>query len=180
MIFGATSPDGLAWTALPDPVMFFMAEGAFAGAYDHDKRACVAYMRHWYSAQRRAVSIAETRDFRRFPRPRPVLVPGYDTALHTDFYTNGHTLYPGTTDVHLMFVGEYTRGLDDCLALRLATSVDGDAFHLVPGRVAPFESDNWTPDTPDLGVNADAANMPSTARPLPAPAWFARVFVSLE
>jgi hypothetical protein len=135
-IFGATSPDGIAWTALDEPVMLYMAEGACVGSYDHDRQSCVAHTRHWYTAQRRAIGISETRDFRHFPRPRPLLVQGLGDPLDTDWYTNAHTLYPGTTDVHLMFVGEYFRGRDDCVSLRVAASVNGHTYSLAPGSVA--------------------------------------------
>ena len=146
LFFGAVSPDGLEWTGIEDPVMTFMAE-AGKPFYDVEKKRYVNYIRYWQYAQRRSIGISETEDFRRWPQPRPLLSPGLDGEPGTDYYTNAHALYPGTTDVHLFFVSKFHHGTNDCVDLFLAVSLDGDVIDLVPGGpIVPCETEDWDPD----------------------------------
>ena len=149
LFFGAVSPDGLKWTGLEKPVMTFMAE-AGKPFYDVEKEKYVNYIRYWQYAQRRSIGISETDDFHRWPQPRPLLSPSLDETPGTDFYTNSHTLYPGTTDVHLFFVSKFHHGTNDCVDLHLAVSLDGDLINFVPGGpIVPCDTENWDPDKSD-------------------------------
>lgn len=146
LLYGATSADGLHWQTLPQPVMWFMSEfnNAF---YDVERQAYVSYIRLWHVHQRRTIGKAETRDFANWPFPKPVLMPGLDDPLDTDYYTNAHSLYPGTTDIHLFFVAKYRRGSDDCSDIHLAFSLDGEFLQWVPGGpVIAQEAWEWGPD----------------------------------
>ena len=144
--FGAVSPDGLQWNGIEEPVMPFMAEGG-KPFFDVEKEKSVCYVRYWQNAQRRGIGITETEDFRLWPQPRPLLCPDFNEELGTDYYTNVHTLYPGTTDVHLFFVSKFHHGTNDCLDLYLAVSLDGDLINFVPGGpVISCETEEWDPD----------------------------------
>lgn len=146
LIFGAVSPDGFRWRTLPNPIMWFMTEfnNTF---YDTEKQSYVSYIRLWQVAQRRTIGKAETKDFANWPRPRPVLMPGLGDPVNVDYYTNAHSLYPGTSDVHLFFVTKYRRATDDCSDIHLAVSLDGDHIDFVPGGpVIPQEPWEWGPE----------------------------------
>jgi len=146
VVYGAVSPDGMKWTSLDDPVMPFMTEHV-EPFYDVEKGRYVDYPRYWHNAQRRGIGISETDDFAHWPLPRPLLCPGLGAPLTDDFYTTCHTLYPGTTDVHLFFIANYYRGTNDCVDVDLAVSLDGDLFDIVPGgRVLDCDTEAWDPD----------------------------------
>ena len=146
VFFGAESPDGLHWTPTPNPVLTFMAEEV-TPCWDAEHSRYVAYARYWQRAQRRSIGLTSTTDFHRWPLPRPILFPSYSEDLNVDYYTNCHSLYPGTSDVHLFFVSRYRRGQDDCLDLHLAVSLDGEAFDFVPGDpVVAGDATGWDPD----------------------------------
>jgi hypothetical protein len=131
VLYGAVSPDGLHWTRLPEPIMLLMAETCNP-YYDVQRQSYVCYLRYWYSAQRRGIGRAETKEFGQWPLPRPLLQPGYSGSLSTDFYTNAHATYPGHDDIHLFFVADYYRHTDRT-DIRLAVSLDGEIFDFVPG-----------------------------------------------
>ena len=61
----------------------------------------------WKRAGRRAISRAETDDFRRFPMPETVLIPRYDMHPADQLYTNCRTAIPRAPDHHLMFPAVY-------------------------------------------------------------------------
>jgi hypothetical protein len=146
LLYAATSADGLHWQTLPQPVMWFMSEfnNAF---YDVERQSYVSYIRLWHVQQRRTVGKSETHDFANWPFPKPVLMPGLDEALTTDYYTNAHSLYPGTSDIHLFFVTKYRRGSDDCSNIHLAFSLDGELLQWAPGGpVISQEPWLWGPD----------------------------------
>ena len=149
VVFGAVSPDGLAWTTLEEPLMLFHTETPESAFYDAEKQCYIAYMRDWHVMQRRSVAKSETRDFRAWPPPRPVLVPRYSDPLWMDFYTNAHTLYPGHEDIHLFFSSVYDRSTDLRDHIALAVSLDGDWFDFVPGPpVISRTAEEWDPDGP--------------------------------
>jgi len=148
VVCGAVSPDGLKWTSLDEPVMPFMTEHV-EPFYDVEKGRYVDYPRYWHNAQRRGIGINETDDFRHWPLPRPLLCPRLSSPLTDDFYTTCHSLYPGTTDVHLFFIANYYRGTNDCVDVDIAVSLDGDLFDIVPGGpVLDCDTEAWDPDQP--------------------------------
>lgn len=131
-MFGAVSPDGLHWTALPDPVMLANSDTSNRAHYDPDLGKYVAYVRMWLFG-RRAVGRAETDDFRRWPLPEPVLwtTPGDDPAA--DIYTNANTRYPGASGQHLMFPALYCRDTDTT-EIYMASSSEGRLWSFLPGE----------------------------------------------
>ena len=149
VIYGATSPDGLKWTTLKDPLMMFFTETPESAYYDVESQQYVAYMREWHIMQRRSVAKSATHDFTDWPPPRPVLVPRYSDPLSTDFYTNAHTLYPGHDDIHLFFVSVYDRSTDLRDKVSMAVSLDGDFYDFVPGPPAYSRNNvDWVPGGP--------------------------------
>ena len=67
--------------------------------------------------------------------PVPYCFPPICEDLNVDYYTNCHSLYPGTSDVHLVFRQSLpARAGRLCLDLHLAVSLDGEAFDFVPWR----------------------------------------------
>ena len=86
----------------------------------------------WKRAGRRAISRAETDDFRRFPMPETVLIPRYDMHPADQLYTNCRTAIPHAPDHHLMFPAVYVTA-DDTTYIDLASSHDGRTWNFVPG-----------------------------------------------
>ncbi|MBI5292101.1 MAG: hypothetical protein HY872_09515 [Chloroflexi bacterium] len=130
-MFAATSPDGLHWKPLPDPVMLANSDTSNRVYYDPDQEKYVAYVRMWLYG-RRAVGRAETGDFARWPLPEPVLwiTPGDNPAA--DIYTNAYTRYPGSSSQHLMFPALYRRDTDTT-EIHIASSSEGRLWSFLPG-----------------------------------------------
>ncbi|MGQ9553533.1 MAG: hypothetical protein ACUVWR_05420 [Anaerolineae bacterium] len=142
-MYVATSPDGLSWKVVPEPVLFANSDTGNTAYYDAKLGKYVAYVRTWYYG-RRAVGRSETDDFRHWPMPEPVLWPLPDDAPSTDIYTNSHACYPGSDDYHLMFPAMYLRDVDST-TVRLATSVEGVMWSWTPGEpvIAPGPLAEW-------------------------------------
>jgi hypothetical protein len=130
-MFGAVSPDGIHWTALPDPVMLANSDTNNRVSYDPILKKYVAYVRMWLFG-RRAIGRAETDDFRRWPLPEPVLWIGGQDDAAADIYTNAYTLHPGAAKEYLMFPAFYLRDTDTT-EIRMASSQDGKCWSYVPG-----------------------------------------------
>ena len=130
-VAGAVSEDGIHWKSLPEPLVLHCSDTQNIASYDTLLNAYVGYFRMNYN-DRRSIGRAETRDFRRWPYPTPVLEPGPEEKPFTDYYLSCKTLYPGTRDVHLMFVNAYDR-FNDISEIRLAVSDDGIVWHFPPG-----------------------------------------------
>jgi hypothetical protein len=130
-MFGAVSPDGFHWTALPDPIMLANSDTNNRICYDSAAKKYVAYVRMWLYG-RRAVGRAETEDFRRWPLPEPVLWIGGEHSAAVDIYTNAATLYPSSTDQYFMFPAFYQRDVDTT-EIQMAASQEGRLWSFVPG-----------------------------------------------
>jgi hypothetical protein len=129
---GAVSPDGLRWTALPEPLMVHFSDTLNTASWDPALGRYVGYFRTWRGG-RRCVGRAETEDFSLWPStPDTVLQAPLDRHPSDDVYTNAKTLYPGSGDTHLMFPAIYHR-FDDSRETYLASSVDGVNWQWVPG-----------------------------------------------
>lgn len=132
VIAGATSPDGLRWTALPEPLMVHFSDTLNTASWDPALGRYVGYFRTWRHG-RRCVGRAETEDFARWPStPDTVLMAPLDAHPSDDVYTNAKALYPGSDAVHLMFPAIYHR-LEDSRRVHLASSTDGVNWQWVPG-----------------------------------------------
>lgn len=130
-VYGATSPDGLNWTRLPGPLVLQNSDTQTTAAYDAVLKKYVAYFRTWYF-DRRCVGRSETDDFRRWPMPENILCPDATLTPSEQWYTNAKTLYPGTSDYHLMFPALY-RVSDDSMEVHVFSSADDINWSAVPG-----------------------------------------------
>lgn len=148
-IFGYTSPDGLSWNRLPDPLTVEVSDGDQIVYFDHKLGRYVMYSRTYFVGARaegfplmhdrwhqfmgrRAIGRAETPDFREFPFSEVVIETSNDMPPSDTFYLNCRTTIPGATDHHLMFPSRYIQS-EDKTAMDLYTSYDGKSWHLAPG-----------------------------------------------
>ena len=138
-VVGWTSPDGFRWQRLDMPLAVIHSDTRIVCHYDAALRKYVGYFREWYTgpraegipnpdplpwkrAGRRAISRAETDDFRRFPMPETVLIPRYDMHPADQLYTNCRTAIPHAPDHHLMFPAVYVTA-DDTTYIDLVSCV---------------------------------------------------------
>ncbi len=170
---GGTSPDGIRWTTLPDPLVVEYADTWNTAYYDRASREYVIYTRawsvgpraerlpadirnSWTGVGRRAIGRTSSRDFAHFPPSEMILEPTPDMLPSEQLYTNCRTTVPGAPDQHLMFPTIWNGSIDDTTRVALASSHDGKVWHWVPGgdllRTGPFGQWNggcvW--GTPDL------------------------------
>ena len=140
-ILGAVSPDGLQWTALPQPLMDHQhADTQNMGAYDDDLEQYVIYTRQTGGRmQRRGVNRAASADFRRFPLSHPVVENSPLDPPDQDIYCNAYCRWPGATDAHLMRLSVYEH-TPDTMKVHLATSRDGILWHRPSGPQAWIDS----------------------------------------
>lgn len=129
-VYGATSPDGLHWTPIVEPVIpNYFSDTQIVARYSEEKGKYVGYFRGWTAHVRgrihgrRFIAYAETDDFTRWPKPRRI----FSTDMHdnpgADIYTNAYSPWPGA-DAHLMFPAFYERQ-KDITEVRMLTSRDG-------------------------------------------------------
>lgn len=144
-VFGAVSADGLRWKALEKPLVNnFMSDTQTVARFDPQKGKYVGYFRGWrgYEAGnwhgRRAISYAETEDFRSWPVPEIIVEPDSNDPPEVDIYTNGYTPWPGAANAHLMFPTFYRR-TRDTTEIHFCTSRDGLHWHR-PSRQAIISS----------------------------------------
>ncbi len=110
-VFGATSPDGLRWTPIEEPLCLQNSDTQNIAYYDESLERYVAYMRMWVM-NRRSIGRSESRDFRRFPLPETLVWPGPDVGPSDLWYSSGKTRYPGAPDHHLMFAWRWNVATD--------------------------------------------------------------------
>jgi hypothetical protein len=122
-MYGATSPDGLRWSPIPEPFLLHDSDTANRAYYDEALSKYVWYGRLTYLG-RRAVGRSESDDFRSFSPPEIVLAPGLDYAPDEDWYTSAKTIYPGSKSAHLMFPSKFRRR-DETAWVYLYSSPDG-------------------------------------------------------
>ena len=142
-LFGSISPDGLHWSALPEPLVAQVSDTQNICEYDPVLEKYVAYCRNWLF-HRRTIGRIIADEFRRFPLSDDVLWP--DPSMDADelWYANGKTRMPGTLDYHIMFPKRW-RLRNDTFDFHLATSPDNLLWHRVPGGpvCAPGEPGAW-------------------------------------
>ena len=130
-LFGATSPDGLAWTPICEPLVVQNSDTHNICEYDGARGKYVAYCRSWFF-NRRTVGRMETDDFRRFPLPEELFWPNAMMEPHDLWYTQSKSVMPGTRDYHVMFPMRWSLPTDR-FDFHLATSPDGIVWGFVPG-----------------------------------------------
>ena len=133
-IWGATSPDGLRWNVLDEPLIVgYHADTHNQIMYDVAKGKYIGYWRGWdpmgTTDGRRTIAYAETEDFRTWPTPQSIVWPDVYDAPSTDIYTNSYRRWPGA-NAHLMFPCMYERDID-LLETHLMTSRDGQRWQRI-------------------------------------------------
>lgn len=134
-LFGATSPDGLHWTKVEEPLLVQHSDTLHAARYDMERGKYVIYMRTWLYG-RRAVGRSESDTFSHFPAPDQILWS--DGALTPDqtWYSPGYNLIPDCPDYHLLFPTLWSQS-DDGFTPFLFSSPDGLAWSRTPGEILP-------------------------------------------
>ncbi len=129
-VFGATSPDGIDWTPIEEPLLKdYNSDTQVVARFDEEIGKYRGFFRgrrpvDGESPQiRRTIAYAETEDFNHWPRPETVVTTDVYDHPGTDIYTNGYTVWPDA-DAHLMFPAFYQREMD-VMAVQLLTSRDG-------------------------------------------------------
>ena len=142
-MYGAVSPDGLAWTPIREPLMVHMSDTDTSVYYDEWLGRYVMYTRLYWQG-RRWVARAETEDFRHWNHVEPLLWPTLDDPMTDDIYTNARCAYPGLPDCHLMFPMFYHRHAQTS-DVRLFASADGICWNRVPGApvIEPGDPEQW-------------------------------------
>ncbi len=129
-VYGATSPDGLDWTAIEEPIIpDYFSDTQIVARYDEELGRYRGYFRGWSkhatgSAHgRRTIAYAETEDFNHWPVPETIVTTDVHDHPGADIYTNAYAQWPDA-DAHLMFPAFYEREID-ITQLQLMTSRDG-------------------------------------------------------
>ena len=129
-VYGATSPDGIDWNAIEEPLLTdYVTDTQIVARYDEERGLYCGYFRGWTINPlggihgRRTIAYAETDDFNNWPVPETIVTTNVHDHPGTDIYTNGYALWPDA-DAHLMFPGFYQREID-IHGLQLMTSRDG-------------------------------------------------------
>ncbi len=130
--YGAVSPDGLHWRVLRHPLMILYSDSQNVVAYDTNRQSYVWFLKtQWYDG-RRSIGRSETGDFRHWPLAETIIHPGADLHPSDDWYTNGKTRYPGTTDHHFLFPALYHHA-EDSSDIRAFSSIDTVSWTRIPG-----------------------------------------------
>lgn len=149
-VIGGVSPDGIAWSKLPDPLVVEHSDTQVTGYWDRLLRKYVVYTRNymiaprserdphqgfrvWWESGRRSIGRTESENFRQFPLSEVILEPGPEMQPSDLLYTNCRTSIPGGPDLHLMFPAVWHAAVDDSTSILLASSTDGRVWNYVPG-----------------------------------------------
>ena len=171
-LFGAVSPDGLAWTWQPEPLSAQVSDTHNVCEYDPLLECYVAYCRNWLF-HRRGIGRIASKEFRRFPLSEEVFWPSPSMAPDELWYVNGKTRMPGAPDYHVMFPMRWSIRSDK-FDFSLATSPDNTVWNWVPGGPVcePGEPGEWDGGivAPGLGMvelPGDRVGIPLAATPVP-------------
>ena len=155
---GAVSPDGLHWTALPDPLVAQVSDTQNICYYDEFLKKYVAYFRTWIMG-RRAIGRSQSDTFRRFPLPETILWPDAGVGPSDLWYANAKTAYPGASDHHLLFPKRWHL-VTDRFYVHVMTSPDGILWGFPPESqvLAPGERGAW--DTGGVSLGCGMVELP--------------------
>lgn len=131
-IAGMTSPDGLRWTRLPDPICDVFADSQYSTFWDAGLNAYVLYGR--VNGRGRALGRTVSRYFTHFEPPQLVL----ENEPTRDLYNPAGVKYAGAANAYLMFPSVYDHR-SDTLEIHLAVSRDGIHWRF-PDLGTPFIS----------------------------------------
>jgi len=177
-MFAAASPDGVEWTALPEPFMLHPSDTDTTVLWDPDIERYVMYTRMMRQG-RRWVGRAEAQDFMHWGPVEPLFWPRLDDPPDYDIYLNGHSFYPGHPEYRVMFPMFYMRYTERS-EVRLYSSADGMAWNQVPGPpvIEPGGPGAWDcefigngKDLVHFGAGRIATPYSGTAYPHKHPRW---------
>jgi hypothetical protein len=150
-IIGATSPDGLTWTELPEPLSIEPSDTQVIAAFDQRLKKYLMFTRsHMIGPRapgwpisvsedkrsqymtRRAIGRTESTDFTKFPVSQTIIEPGPELPPTDTYYTNCFTTIPGAPDQRLMFPAIYHQD-EDTTSIAMFASDDSQIWHRVPG-----------------------------------------------
>ena len=127
-----TSPDGLDWTPVAEPLAHRPVNGGISARYDEHRGNYFAYIqlmgypaellagigvnRLEQGIQVRAIGFARTDDFAHWPAPKLVHYPDTEDPPDISFYGANYFPYPGRDDLHGMLIPVYHQ---------IASTIDG-------------------------------------------------------
>ncbi len=125
-VAGMTSPDGLQWNRLPQPICLVFADSQYSAFWDESKQLYSLFGRT-SGRGGRAVGHSTSPRFDSFPllTSECVLQAEPDDPPHCDLYNPACQSYPGVTGLYLMFPS-FFRHQEDTLDVRLSVSRDGE------------------------------------------------------
>ena len=134
-VAGMTSPDGIHWKRIPEPICRVFADSQYSAYRDPQTGELFAYGR---VAGRFGRAIGSTRGkaFQRFRPFERVLEAGIEDASDVDLYNPAAIPYPGVDGLHLMFPSRFDHR-SDTIDIGLAVSRDG-VHWTWPDRGTPF------------------------------------------
>ena len=128
-VYGATSPDGIDWTAIEEPLITdYFSDTQIVAQFDEQIGRYRGYFRGWTAHRRwphgrRTIAYAETEDFNNWPKPETIVTTDVYDHPGADIYTNAYAAWPDA-DAHLMFPAFFEREMD-ITQVHLMTSRDG-------------------------------------------------------
>ncbi len=142
-LFGLTSPDGIRWKLIPEPLLIHKGDTDNTVYYDQWLGKYVLYTR-LMRYDRRIIARSESDDFRRWTPVEPMVTASLQDPCSYDVYTNARTSCPGLPEQHLMFPMIYRRDSQGS-EIHLYTSMDGVLWDRVPGGpvLEPSDPAGW-------------------------------------
>ena len=124
-IAGMTSPDGLNWTRLEKPICHVFADSQYSCHWNPMPGKYVLYGR--VGGRGRAIGRSVSDRFESFPSLSLVLQTDDQHPPQTDLYNPACVLYPGRTDLVMMFPSLFNHQTDT-LDIHFAVSNDGEKW----------------------------------------------------
>lgn len=177
-LYGMTSPDGINWKLLPEPLLIHQGDTDNTVYYDPWLGKYVLYTRLCW-LDRRLIGRAESDDFRNWSPVVPMLGPSLEDPCSYDVYLNARTEYPNLPGYHLMFPMFYRR-FTQSSEIRMYSSLDGILWDAVPGGaiLEPGGPNEWDGEFVVAGKNLipfgdDKVAIPysGTSHPHKYPRW---------
>lgn len=156
---GAVSPDGIHWTALPEPLVMYCSDQMNTAFWDEKVQKYVSYFR-MQRAGRRSAGRTETSDFKTWSTPYPVLEVPLTAHAASDIMHCPVQKYPGTEDVYLMYATMFNINTNN-RDVALAVSSDGLYWNWSPGnRIASPEDGTSEFEYDDLEAGYGIVDLP--------------------
>ncbi|MFO1000493.1 MAG: hypothetical protein U0936_09145 [Planctomycetaceae bacterium] len=124
-VAGMISPDGLNWTRLEKPICQVFADSQYSGHWNPVPGKYVLYGR--VGGRGRAIGRSVSDRFESFPSLSLVLQTDDQHPPQTDLYNPACVLYPGRTDLVMMFPSLFNHQ-KDTLDIRFAVSNEGEKW----------------------------------------------------